>query len=75
MSRDSIAIRIADAVCKAEIAAARQLGHDALDCLVLGFRTLDETYNRAFEADKLAVYLPAKTIYGPRTERPLERGT
>lgn len=68
MSRDSTAMRIADAVCKAEIAAARQLGHDALDCFVLGFRALDETYNRAFDADKPALYMPAKTIYGPRTE-------
>jgi len=62
MSRVSIAIEIANRVDQAERATSTALGHDRLDTIILSGTAWFDTFNAMFEADRPAVYLPARMI-------------
>lgn len=53
--REQIAQRVAAKVYFTELAAARALGYLGVDAYVSAFRAMDETYTRAFAADRPAV--------------------
>ncbi len=54
MSLESVAQRTAAKVYFQELAAARALGLPGVECYVSAFLAMDETYARAFAADRPA---------------------
>lgn len=64
MSQASIAAAIASRTAEAEKATATALGHDAIDSFDLWCRAYFETWNRSFEPERSAVYLPVRMVVG-----------
>lgn len=56
MSRSTVVNRIAEAVCKAERESSRALGCDVIDAMLSSWRAFDETFSRAYEPAKPAVW-------------------
>lgn len=63
--QEAVAQRIAGKVFLGELAAARALGYPERAAIKSAFAALDESYLRAFEADRPAVWQQPRIIRKP----------
>lgn len=62
MSHESLSQRIAAKCYFSELSATRALGYDGVSAYVAAFRCMDETYARAFVADRPLVLTRFRAI-------------
>lgn len=66
MSRESVAGKISAKIYFKELAASRALGCDGITARVSALRAMDQTYARAFEPERPAVWQRPRTVTGRR---------
>lgn len=64
MSRETTANTIASRVCAAELKACRALGYSEVESYFKSFAVLEETYGRAMDVDRPAVWPRLTTVTG-----------